>query len=307
MQSIEETKPKRQDWWRHHLPELLLAIAIIIFIGGIGFLASLRQANFLSSRFDLGLMDQVVWNTAHGRLLQLTDPDGVATISRLTIHADIFLALLAPLYWIYSSPYTLIALQTVILALGALPLYRLGCLVLKNRPLALTIAISYLAFPLMQRADLFDFHAVTLSTTFLLFAFYYAYTKQYWRFGLLSVLTMTTKETMPFLIIMLGIYILWTKRNRWVGLGTILISAAWFYVLLWWVMPGARGGSTHFALSYYSQFGATPIQIITTLVIKPWTWIRDLLTFKTYSYLHYFVLPTFLFSLFSPLIILLAI
>jgi uncharacterized membrane protein len=49
-------------------------------------------------------MDQTVWNTIHGRIFQLTDPNGTTNISRLAFHADLILVLISPLYLIWSSP-----------------------------------------------------------------------------------------------------------------------------------------------------------------------------------------------------------
>ncbi|MBU6389909.1 hypothetical protein KGQ71_05355, partial [Patescibacteria group bacterium] len=60
-----------------HWPEMTLALAIIAFIAYFGAFAFLRQVNYLSGRFDLGIMDQTVWNTAHGRFFTLVDPNGL--------------------------------------------------------------------------------------------------------------------------------------------------------------------------------------------------------------------------------------
>lgn len=150
-----------------------LAMMILIYITYFLTLTFLRHNNYLTSRYDLGNMDQTVWNTAHGNFFQLTNPEIGTQISRFYIHGDIFLVLLAPLYWIYSSPYVLLFVQTIVVALGALPIFWLGRDVLKNNKLALAIAFGYLMYPATQWANIFDFHSVTLATSFLAFTFYY--------------------------------------------------------------------------------------------------------------------------------------
>ncbi len=293
---------KIKTWLKEHWEVSLLGVATFLFIGYFLSFTFLRHENFISSRFDLGIMDQVVWNTAHGHFFKLTDPGGDTTVSRFSIHADIFLVLLAPLYWIISSPYVLLFLQVVVVALGALPIFWLGREVLKSQFLALLIAFAYLMFPPLQRAVIFDFHAVTLATTFLLFAFYYLYKKQYGWFTLFALLTLSTKETMAFLVIMLGIYSIVAQKNWRIGIATIGLSGLWFYLLLWHIMPSIRGdGSAHFALSYYSQFGNSPGAIIHTVLFKPRVWIPYLLTNRQLHYVGFFLVPTGFLAILSPI------
>ncbi|MBU6389864.1 DUF2079 domain-containing protein, partial [Patescibacteria group bacterium] len=228
-------------------------------------------------------------------------------VSRFSIHADTMLILLAPLYWIVASPYVLLAVQVLAVAAGAIGIYLIGKAALHHRGLALLSAFTYLMFPPLQYAVGSEFHSETVTTSCLIFAFYFLYTRRYWPFAVFALLSLTGKETMAFMVAMLGIYALWTKRDWRVGLATIGISGVWFYVLLWYLMPSARSdGAAHFALSYYSQFGGTPAQIFSTLVLKPWTWIANLLRPDQALYLFYFFLPTALLPLLSPLIFLLA-
>lgn len=294
-------------WWQQYRPEAIVGLGILLFIGYFTFFTFTKHANFHTARFDLGIMDQTVWNTAQGRWLELTNPVGTETIIRFAIHSDFFLALMAPLYWVAPSPYTLLFVQVVVVALGAIALYRLGTEVLKHRGLAATISLAYLLFPPIERAVIFDFHSVTLVSTFLLFAFYFLYKRQYWLFALFTLLTLSTKETMSFLVIMLGLYAIIAQRNWKVGLTTIAIGGLWFYLLLWHIMPGARtgiDGNTHFALGYYAKYGDTPGAILKTLILKPLAWLPDVFTLGQLRYLSWFFIPTGLLALFSPVILL---
>ncbi len=289
-------------WIKERWPQIVLVILILAYIAYFTTLTFLRHANFISSRFDLGNMDQIIWNTSQGRFFQMTHPTGEINISRFVFHGDIFLVILAPLYWVLSSPYLLLFLQTVILALGALPLFWLGRDILKNKPIALVISFAYLMFPPMQRANIFDFHAVTLATTFIIFAFYYAYRKHYLPFALFALLTLSTKENMAFIVATLGIYILIAQKNWRVGLTTIVLSLGWFYVLLWHIIPSIPGGKgAHFALNYYADLGGSPTEIFRSLLISPQKWLIHLFNIGNLRYLAYFTLPTGMFALLSPI------
>jgi uncharacterized membrane protein len=106
-------------------PRALLWTAIAAYTVGFGSLSILRHRSFETGRFDLGNMVQAVDSTAHGRFLEMTSLQG-EQISRLAAHVDPILALFAPLWWIWPSPDMLVAVQAAAIALGALPVFRLG-------------------------------------------------------------------------------------------------------------------------------------------------------------------------------------
>jgi uncharacterized membrane protein len=292
-------------WFKKNQIEIYLGLGIVAFVTYFSCFDFLRHYNFVSAYYDLGIMDQVVWNTAHGHIFLLTAPNGLSTVSRFAIHADFLLALLAPFYWIYSSPNTLLLIQALVVGLGAIPLYYLGNDILKNKLLALLIALAYLLCGPLERAVIFDFHAVTLASAFFLFAFYYLYKQKYWWFVIFAILAISTKETMTFLVITLGFYIIFTQKRWKVGLAVVAASAVWFYLLLWHIMPGSRPDeSAHFALDYYSKYGSSPGQIVKTILFKPYVWLPDIFNQTDLTYLLTFVAPTGFLALLTPFLIL---
>jgi uncharacterized membrane protein len=159
--------------------EIILGLSITIFVIFFSFLSIKRYQTLNSYYYDLGIMNQVVYNTSQGRFLEMTNQDLKRNISRFAIHFDPILAVFAPFYKIYSGPEILLVGQALILGLGALAVYLLSVKILKKQQISLIFSISYLLYFAVQRAVLFDFHAVTLATTFLLFTFYFLETKKY--------------------------------------------------------------------------------------------------------------------------------
>jgi len=150
---------------------LVLWGVIIAFAIVFAALALNRHAAFESNGFDLGNVNQAIWNTAHGRPFAFTN---MAPLSnRLALHVEPILFLFVPFYWLgIGGPQLLLVVQALIVALGAWPLYLIA------RPKigangALITGVVYLLYPALEAAVLFDFHAVTLAPTFLLFAFYF--------------------------------------------------------------------------------------------------------------------------------------
>lgn len=237
----------------------IVYILICIFIGYFGLLTSLRHYNFYSLRLDLGNMDQTVWNVAQGNGFVFTDPTSSLQVSRLAYHADFFLILLAPLYWLWSSPYMLLWFQVVIVGLGAIPVYWIAEKKLKSPSVASLFAASYLFYPPLHRALMYDFHAVTLATSFLLYAYWYMDQRRYGYFILFSILAGLCKEQLWIVVGCMGIYIAWFQKQLKLG-GTITtISFIVFMVLMKWVIPANSLVNEHFALKYISDFSVNTL------------------------------------------------
>lgn len=105
----------------------------------------MRYDNFYTGRYDLGGMDQTVWNTIHGRIFQASGDNG-EVISRLSSHADFILILISPLYKIWSDPRMLLLLQTIVIALGAVFIFKLANMIL-GKNAAVVFSILFFAKP----------------------------------------------------------------------------------------------------------------------------------------------------------------
>src|SRR5258706_7800196 len=104
----------------------ILLSLILLYIIYFTYFTFQKHELFLTGRYDLGNMDQTVWNTFHGRIFSFTNPDFDKTMSRLSVHADFILILLAPFYLIWSNARMLLFIQTVVIAFGALFVYLVG-------------------------------------------------------------------------------------------------------------------------------------------------------------------------------------
>ncbi|MCL5435159.1 MAG: DUF2079 domain-containing protein [Patescibacteria group bacterium] len=111
---------KIENFISAHKFELVLLTGVVVYIAYFTLASFLKYDNFYTGRFDLGNMDQAVWNTFHGRIFQITDPNGTSIISRLAFHADFILILIAPLYKLWANAETLLLLQSIVLGFGAI-------------------------------------------------------------------------------------------------------------------------------------------------------------------------------------------
>lgn len=277
---------------------------VLIYIVLFSSLTILKHEAFQTTAFDLGNMDQAVWNSLRGRFLPLTNWGEAGT--RLAYHVDPILILISPLYLIYSDPKTLLVFQTVVVALGALPLFLLAKEVLGESLVALVFPLVYLLFPALEAANLFDFHPTTLTASFLAYAFYYLYRRRYGCFFLFAFLLMACKEEMPLWVIMMGFYLLLAQRNWRIGLTTISLGVVWFIIAVYIIIPhfNPKGESPY--LAAYGYLGGGGFGIWKGLLTRPDLVISNLFMKEKALYLWGLLAPVAFLSLLAPHILLLS-
>jgi uncharacterized membrane protein/uncharacterized membrane protein YbhN (UPF0104 family) len=263
-------KPVIWLWNFIRKPKGVVILAILFFAIYFTVMGCLMHSKVITGRFDLGNMDQVVWNTSQGRFFQFTNPYGTDVVLRYIHHADLILVLFAPLYWIYSSPYILLIIQVLVVAYGGWLVFRLAKKILGHEWLSAVLALAYLFYPTLQRALMFDFHALTLGATFSL-GMMLAYLEKRWKtFILFSILLAMCKEELVLMVATFGIFILWHERKEWRKAITIIIlSLAYLSLNLFWLMPMARNWQPSKYNYQYQTLGNKPESISKNLLSHP--------------------------------------
>jgi uncharacterized membrane protein len=282
--------------WRH-LPYLILLVA------GAGFLITEALLNHraLGTGYDLGIYDQVVWNMAHGRPFATTL---VYETNGYYDHFEPVLALISPLYWLWSDVRVLLILQAVALALGSLPIYlyarrRLGEYGPDFALLALLPALAYLAYPPLHSANLNDFHEVALLPALIGFALYGLLTGRRRLMFLSLGLCLLVKEDLTVTLLIFSLYILLLKPagfRRRDGAWMAAIALVWGMLILNVLYPAMTHGMPYpFVERRYSWLGDTPASALRNLVAQPGV-----------AAAHIFQAPklVFLMRLFAPLLFL---
>ncbi|MEK7070584.1 MAG: DUF2079 domain-containing protein, partial [Patescibacteria group bacterium] len=293
--------------------KLLMSLMIAVYILYFSIFSVLRYQKMQANYFDLGIMHQGVYNSYQAvrtgdwnRFLEITDPIGPNQINRMAVHNDPLLALFVPFYFISPSPIWLLIIQSIVLGLGAFAVFGISNHVLKNTKnvsfISLLFALCYLLYFPMQYANRFDFHAVVLSTSFLLFMFYFWLVKNYrWSFVFL-ILSLISKEQVGLTTAMMGVYMLAIQnlkskvqnynsklKTLKYPISVILVSVVWVALSFFVIIPYFRGAE-HFASSRYEN-----INVISTL-------FRE----STYRYFWFLLGPLGFLSLFSPIHLLIA-
>lgn len=294
---------------KKNIHAFLLISFISIYLVYFLIASFLRYENFYTGRFDLGNMTQTVWNTSQGRIFQFSDSTTTQIVSRLSFHADFLLILLTPFYFIWSDPRVLLLILTTALSIGAFFVYLIAKDILKNKTLALTLAAAYLLHPAIQYNNLYDFHAISLATTFLLGAFYFLLRKKILLTLIFLLLAGLTKEQVWTITGLFGIYMFFVNKTSFrkiLSIAFCLFSFFMFYFLISYAIPQSRGGEEHFALSYFSDYGNTPTDIIKNIIFSPQKIIGTIFQKDQINYLKQLFGPLGFVSFFSPIYLIFA-
>lgn len=205
-----------------------IGIYIIVF----SVLSILKYESFAASVYDLGIMIQTIWNTSKGWILQESINMGYPMMRFWMAHWEFIYLPVALIYKIFPSPYTILIIQTIVIALGALPVYWLAREKLNDSKVALIFAAGYLLHPAIQNANLCDVHGVTFAATFLMFSFYYLQNKRFVKFIIFGALALLSREDAALVLFMMGLYTFFIMKDKKKGLIIAAVSLAWF--LIWY-------------------------------------------------------------------------
>ncbi|HEX9067675.1 MAG TPA: DUF2079 domain-containing protein [Ktedonobacterales bacterium] len=294
-----------------YLAKALLVVGVIIFASYFTAYLFAQQDAFQTHAEDMGIMMQALWTTTHGAILHQTicnpisDANCLGDTSRLAIHVEPIMLPLALIYALAPSAKTLQLVQVVVVAAGAFPAYGLASRRLQSVWAGLAFAALYLLNPALDAAVSFDFHAVTLSAAFLMFAFYYMATKNTHGLVIASVLAMSTKEEVALIIGILGLWIfLWQRRHK-LGAGMMLMAVAWLALAIVLMKLNSPIGQTPLA-GRYAEFGSSPGAIAIYVLRHPLTVLHDyVLTPDRLHYLDSLSYPLGYAPVLSPLTVLL--
>src|SRR5579883_2876231 len=282
----------------------LLIIVTLVYSLEMSHQSILRYDTFRATAFDLGNMDQVIWNTLHGRLFQFTNQaiDWYGPPTRLAIHFEPIILPLSLLYLFHADPRILLVFQTLALASGSLPVFLLTRKFIPEWPLlAPLMATGYLLSPAVLGLNIFDFHPVSLATPLLLYAVLALTYRRYVWFLIACVLAASCKEDIPLAIAMFGILVMWKYKLPRLGLTLLIGGALWsllaFKVIIPHFYPGLQANNYWYR---YEALGSSPQEAIINIILHPWLLFTLYFTLDRLYYLASLLRSTGFLALLAP-------
>ncbi len=267
---------------------------------------SIRQLMSLQTvGWDVTNVTQAVWNTAHGAPFAMTNL--YPLVNRLGTHVEPVILLLAPISWIVGDAPNLaiglLALQAIVVASGALPVYLLARHTTSSEYGAVTFSLLYLLFPAVGAILSFELHLVTFATGFWLWAIYFFHRQRWLWVVVLSLLASACKENLPLLLITFGGYSALAKRgHRVMGVGLALVGSLWFVIGLFWLQPHFSPTGENIQMRYYAWMGPTLSEKATIFFREPrQVWLRLTYEGRIQRYIRDLLSPWGFTSVLAPL------
>ena len=223
-----------------------------------------QQSNFGTFGFDMGIFDQGIW-----LLSRFHDP--FVTVRGLNFfgnHVNPNVLLLVPFYWLGAGPHFLFLVETVALALGAVPVWLLARDTLEDSWLALALAAAYLLFPALEWINWWHFHPEALAVAPLLFAVWLARHARWRWYAVCVVLVLFCKEDAPLTIVALGV-IVGIRYNRRAGILTVTAALSWLIVAIKLIIPLTTGYAEPFYIGRAAPLGRSPGEIVANAILHP--------------------------------------
>jgi uncharacterized membrane protein len=247
---------------------------------------------FQTYNFDLGQYDNIFWNALHGRPMVCTPLGAFTNWSSLSGHADFATFFLLPFYAIYPHAETLLIMQSVLLGLGAIPIYFFA-----RRRLppayACILAICYLFYPPLHGANFYDFHFQPVASTFVLFTIWLIDIRRWFWASVFFVLAITCREDISVGLTFLGLYLILTGYRPKAGALMAVVGIIFFVVVRFYIMASyGPGWFSDIYKELYPPSGPNSYGgVMQTLATNPVFVFRTLLTSDKLKYFLQIVTP----------------
>ena len=249
---LDRTLKDAQELWRWSTPFLPFTIVCLVAAGYAAFFSYhtvVHHWNVLSSSLDLGLEENVIWHALHSGALFKTTPYGGPTGNLVGEHAAYLSYLIAPIYALHQKAETILVLQAALIGGAAIPLYLVARKYL-GPWLSCLVAFWYLFYPPLHGSNLYDFHYPPLAPFFLWFTLYFVLARKNIWAVVFAIVTLSVREDISLGLVILGIFLILTRRRPRAGLLLAAAGAIYFVAMKMVIMPIQRGGHEAFIHQY---------------------------------------------------------
>ncbi len=249
---------------RRHRTAIALGLVAAAAAAYLTVFGLLLHYSFHSYGWDLGIFDQLLWNTAHGRPFEYSFRD----ISYLGDHWQPALLLLAPLAWLGAGPAPLLVVQGLVFGAAAIPLFAAARRLAAPGPAWLATG-AYLLGLAQARAATYDFHLEAFAPLLAFTALWALASGRPAVFLAAALAILLLKEDAVLLTLALC-WVAWfafgLRREAWMTGAFALVYGALVSLVL---MPAFLGHDSNPLLERYGYLGDSAAEILFTALTRP--------------------------------------
>lgn len=276
---------------------LIASLLILVYIAAFCITCFAKYRTFSYYDHDTALLNQVMWNSLHGRLMYSTLANGG---NILRTHGYLTLPLLLPIYAIWQSPLWLLYVQTIFLALAGWPIYIFARRELNSPRSALVFLLLYLLYPALGYINLHHSCIENVTLFLLAWAYYFYRGGKYPLFIALLFTAIATREEISFIAVAIGITALWERRGAKWWVAPLLAGITWFAIYFFLLLPYLQGESKAWYLTFYGHPGDSAGNFVWNIAAHPSYMLELLAQPQKLTYAVQMLLPLAFLPLLSP-------
>lgn len=156
--------------------DLLVVLSILTYTVALSLFTIAKHNSFSTYAWDLGIFNQGFWTTTfQDKIFQYTcERHLVESGSFFGIHFSPVLFAIVPIYYLFPSATTLLAVQSLVLGVSVVPIYKMAQTRFTTRQSVL-IGALYLMNPALHGVNCYDFHVQAFLPLVLNYLIYYTY------------------------------------------------------------------------------------------------------------------------------------
>jgi uncharacterized membrane protein len=280
-------RPQIRRW----APLVVVVAATVAYAIYMSVFTLRMHGRFQTFGFDLGQYDNIFWSTMHGYPMRDTPLHFDKNWEQLRGHAELTVFFFLPFYMLRPQASTLLVLQSCMIALGAIPLYRFASRRLP-RGYAAVIAIAYLLYPPTHGLQFYDIHFQPIAMPFVLWVLDLVDARKYWWCVPVFVLALGCREDISVGLAIMGTFMALSGHRVRPGLIMAASATGYFVLLRFVVMPSFGGWGFEAAYKDLQPSGAPSFGgIIATIISNPMFTLMSLLTSEKIRYALQILLP----------------
>jgi uncharacterized membrane protein len=277
--------------FRRWVPLTLVLLGVVGYSIYMSVFTLRMHGRFQTYNYDLGQYDNIFWSTLHGYPLRDEPLNLTKNWHELRNHAELSVFFFLPFYAIKPGGAILLVIQSCVIGLGAIPLYRFAARKLP-RAYAVVIAYVYLFYPPTHGMQFYDFHFQPIAASFVLAVIDFIDERRYWLCSIAFLVAIGCREDIPVGLAILGTFLALSGYRVRAGLVLAAAATTYFVLMRFVIMPAF--GSWYFQGVYEGllpegapNFGG----IIATMVSNPIFTFVSLLTADKLRYMLQILLP----------------
>ena len=201
--------------WKLEVSEYIVLIMVLAYSVVFSYFSIMKHYSFRTGAWDLGILVQSISSATNGKLFTNNvelyySPTG----SHFGVHFSPILFIVVPFFYLIQKVETVLIIQSIILALGAIPIYLISKHCLEHRLSALLLSTAYLMNPSLQGINWYDFHTQAFFPFFILSVTYFLKKRKFLLYILFTIMVLTTMEQATYFIALYVIYSGWEVKKE---------------------------------------------------------------------------------------------